>query len=302
MLSFPSHRGAISVGLFAVAVIAGGTGLAVQARQKARRALVDLEARKQEWAGLARRVPAASEENLHSVRRAVDEAGTALAGLQGAFSNPALAPGRSAETNRSVDAYFGLADYVEQARRRAQDAGVATRPDERFGFAAFANAGPEPEFVPAVLRQRARLQPLVEALIEARPRGVLAVQRERPAVAPMATAPNRGDPARPGASDMAAGDYFTLPASLALRWPGELDGEAFRLEFSGPTRALREFLTGLANVKPLVFVRSVEAELPGAGSAPAAGSAVEVVAQNVARFAVVVEFVEPATERGPVAP
>ena len=85
--------------------------------------------------------------------------------------------------------------------------------------------------------------------------------------------------------------------------PGRVESEAFRLEFTGQTAVLRAFLNSLAALPRPVIVRRVEVEPltaeSGASTAPVAGAPVPLVAQNLSKFAVVVECVEllPAPER-----
>jgi hypothetical protein len=189
---------------------------------------------------------------------------------------------------------------------------VATKPDERFGFATHAHEGPEAGLVPAVFRQRVVLQYIVEALIEARPQSLLAVQRERPLTAAQRmernqpASPGAPPPGAPGARGGQAEDFLEFNPALSVRMRGQVDSDAFRLAFTGQTAALRTFLNTLAAFKLPVIVRSVEVEPlatdaapvgPGATSPPA-GAPVPLVAQNSSRFAVTVEYVLP--EPGPV--
>jgi hypothetical protein len=181
------------------------------------------------------------------------------------------------------------------------------KPDERFGFAAHSNEGPEAELVPAVFRQRLAAQFLVEALLEAHPRTLVGVQRERPLTA--AQRAQRNQPAQAGApvpsaaaGGSAAADFFEFDSLNSLRVPGRVESEAFRFEFTGQTPALRAFLNSIATLPLPVIVRRVEVEplaVETAASAPAAGAPVPLVTQNLSKFAVVVECVEllPAPER-----
>jgi hypothetical protein len=158
------------------------------------------------------------------------------------------------------------------------------------------------------------VQYLVEALIEARPQSLLAVQRERPLTAAQRMERNQLSttgalpPAAPAARGGQAEDFLELDPALSLRMPGRVDSDAFRLEFTGQTAALRTFLNTLAAFKLPVIVRSVEVEPVATGAAPVgpagasgpSGAPVPLVAQNSSRFAVTVEYVLP--EPGPVMP
>lgn len=64
-----------------------------------------------------------------------------------------------------AEAFFELAEFVEAMRARARQAGVILRTDERFGFAGYAHEAPESGQLAAVLRERLRMQTLLEALL-----------------------------------------------------------------------------------------------------------------------------------------
>jgi len=290
--------------VLAVLLAAGGWMLNRE-RLRAIRALANLEQKKQERDWLARQSPALSEENTQAIARDLAAAGQVLAGLRAAL------PGRDAgilaapPPAKSIDVFFDLAAFVEKTRALATRMQVVIRPDERFGFASHANEGPEAELVPAVFRQRMLVQYLVESLIEAHPRSLLSVQRERPLTATQRA--SRNQPPQPGAPVAAAApatggqtaDFFELDPQLSVRVPGRIESEAFRLEFTGQTPALRTFLNTLASYKLPLIVRSVEVQPMAAdqpqGDTPEAptvtGAPVPLVTQNLSRFAVVVESV-----------
>lgn len=271
--------------------------------QESRRVLAALAQTKQERDRLAAQSPALSEANeqgivhdLANTRKILAALHSALAGREGRASE--LPPAKS------IDLFFDVAAFVEKSRALAARAQVVTKPDERFGFATHAHEGPETELVPTVFQQRIVGQYLVEALIEARPRSLLSVQRERP----LTTAQRDGrhksllaetvPAAIPVVSGGQGGDFFEFNPAFSVRIPGLVDCEAFRLEFTGQTAALRAFLNTLATFQLPVIVRSVEVE-PLAAEVPAnepvavsdgSGAPVPLVAQNVSKFAVVAEY------------
>ena len=273
-----------------------------EARQQAGRALVGLEQKKQERDWLARQTPALSAANEQAIVHDLAQAAKVLVGLRAALQagdgkTPATPP-----PPKPIDAYFDIAAMVEKTRALAARAQVMTKSDERFGFATHANAGPEAELLPAVYRQRHLAQFLVEALLEARPRALLRVQRERPL-----TAAQRAQRNQPGPTGVAAGaaligsggqaaDFFDLDALSSLRLPGRIESESFRFEFTGQTPALRAFLNSLATGPLPVIVRRVEVERltteTSSTAIPPAGAPVPLVSQNLSKFAVVVECVE----------
>lgn len=280
-------------------------------RQRSLRALAALEQKKQDRDRLTRQLPALSAENEQAIARDLANTRQVLAALRSALQGREDgAPGTPPA--KAIDLYFDIASFVEKTRALAARALVVVRPDERFGFASHANEGPEAGLVPAVFRQRVVAQYLVESLIEARPRALLNVQRERPLTA--AARALRNQPPPPGAVPAATGglpaDFFDFDPALSVRVPGRVDSEAFRLEFTGQTTALRTFLNTLATFTLPVIVRSVEVEPLAAGSSEAdpaaapsvAGAPVPVVSRNVSRFVVVVECVLTGSLPGSVRP
>lgn len=272
--------------------------------QESRRALAALAETKRERDRLAAQSPALSEANEQAIVQDLANTRKTLAALHSALAGR---EGRAIELPpaKSIDLFFDLASFVEKSRALAVRAQVATEPDERFGFASHAHEGPEAELVAAVFRQRVVVQYLVEALLEARPRSLLSVQRERPLTAARRAERNESLPAGAGPTNAPvadggqAEDFFEFNPTLSLRVPGEVDTEAFRLEFTGQTPALRTFLNTLAAFQLPVIVRSVEveplvADVPvdnPVAASPDPGAPVPLVTQNLSRFAVVVEYV-----------
>lgn len=297
--------------VLAVLALAAEGWLLQQARQQAARALAGLEQKKQEREWLARQSPALNEPNEQAIAQDLAQAGRALAGLRAALQPREGQRSPPAAPVKPIDVYFDIAAFVEKTRALAARAQVMIKPEERFGFATHSNEGPAEELVPAVFRQRVAAQQLVEALLEERPRMLVGVQRERPLTAAQREQRNRPAPAGTTLASPAAGavgggvpaDFFAFDTADSLRVPGRVESEAFRLEFTGQTPALRAFLNSLAVLPLPVIVRRVEVEPlateSAALSAPAAGAPVPLVTQNLSKFAVVVECVEllPAPER-----
>ena len=300
--------------LLVVAALAVELRLLQRERIQARRAVVALERVKLECDRLGRQSPALSEENEQAIGRDLAGAEETLVRWRSIFLDRDAQQLGADEWEKTLDAYFDIAAFVEKTRAVAAHAQVTLKPNECFGFAAHANEGPAPELARAVLRQRLGLQYLVETLIEARPLAVLAVQREQPMIvvqrarsshlAPTAT--NGTGPVHPRAQ---SGDFFEFAPDFSLRVPGLVASEAFRLEFTGPTHVVRDFLNSLTSFSRPLVIRSVEVEpLNAAASAlersspPAPGAPVPLVAQSISRFAVVVEFIEPVAVSGKPAP
>ena len=279
-----------STALLSVVLVTFIAGLAGEAawlrreQQKAARAQTSLRRKIQERDKLLTQAPALNAANeqaladdLVRVRRTLAEERAALQ------FDDAGRPGDATST-KPTEAFFELARFVERSRAAADAAKVALRPDERFGFAAYANEGPAADVIAQVHRQRLVGESVVECLLAARPRALRALHRE--AVGSVL----------PGARSQGE-DYFTMDRALLVRRPGDIDSLAFRVEFNGQTATLRDFLTGLANLPRPLIVRSVEAEpLTAAASMPGpAGPPGLLVGRNFSKFTVVIESVFPAS-------
>jgi len=295
--------------LLFVALLLGAAALAVEVhtllhwQEQARRAAAGLQQRKQERDWLAGQSPALSEQNGAAIAAELATAERELAELRRQLAGrPGWLP---APPSRPIDAYFALASFVEQMRAFAVRQQVALRPEERFGFATYANEGPEPDLIAAVHQQRVVIQHLLELLFEAQPRALVAVQRERPLTNAQREA-RRNPSAREGTAASAAaaplprgggqaGDFFTLDARLILPAESWLENTGFRVEFTGQTQTLRSFLNSLAAYQLPLIVRSVEVEpLPpaaGGEEPPSPGAPVPLVANNFSKFAVTLECV-----------
>lgn len=267
-------------------------------RVRVRLATIALATKRDERDGLAHRAPAPSEANARAIAADVAAAENRLAGLRASLAGGAWLPPAPA---RSIDGYFAFMAFTDELRALAAREQVELRAEERFGFSAYANEGPEADRLDTVHRQRVVVQHVLETLFAAHPRALLAVRRERPQdAAPRAArfAAATDSAARsavpPDAS--AAADYFEPDSRLRLGAPGLADGELYRVEFAGQTPALRAFLNALAASPLPLFVRAVEVE-PIADGPVAAGASVgtapvPLVAQNLSKFSVVLECVE----------
>jgi hypothetical protein len=279
----PQQLLGISVAVLVIMIAAEGVWLCRE-YQTARRAQAALNQKLQEREWLAAQTPALGEENEEAISADLERARQALAdakaglrrGETGRWVEPAPA--------QTLEAYFNIASFVERSRTAANAAQVVLRPDERFGFAAFAHEGPAVELLPLVHRQLLVGETLTGQLIESHPRALLAMRRET---------------AGPGeaAAKNQAEDYFVMDRALSVRRLGEVETVAFRVEFSGQTVTLRNFLTALAALPQPFLVRSVEVEplpVPMAAVSPVAdapAAPAPMVRQNLSQFAVIVESV-----------
>lgn len=223
-----------------------------------------------------RPVATAIEADLARGQRAVAAMQAELKGRGPAAERLASAKVPAART----DAYFDLATFVEKTRELAKKNDVEIRPEAaRFGFSLYANEGPKEDRIASVFHQRQVVQFLVESLIEARPRSIFLIQRERAlnkaekdailaaqaAAAngaggaapepPPEPAPGSGSPAEPESPDI-----FAIDPRVTARAPGFIDTTPVRIVFTGQTVTLRTFLNKLASFELPVLVREVEVD------------------------------------------
>ncbi len=224
-----------------------------------------------------RAVAAAIEEDLARAQRAVATMQSELKGRGPAAERLAGAKPPAART----EAYFDLATFVEKTREQAKKLDVEIRPEAaRFGFSLYANEGPKEDRIASVFHQRQVVQYIVDSLLEARPRALFSVQRERALtkaekdklsaeLAAAAAAASGGpipDPApepAPGAGstpEPEGPDFFTIDPRVSARAVGYLDTTPVRVVFTGQTSALRAFLNKLASFELPVLVREVEVD------------------------------------------
>ncbi|MEZ5278204.1 MAG: Amuc_1100 family pilus-like protein [Opitutaceae bacterium] len=212
-----------------------------------------------------------------------------------------------------TDAYFNLATFVERTRQLAATAGVAIDPEERFGFEAYANEGPDADFIEAVFKQRRIAEVILEALFSAKPERLTEVLRDDWERAP--DEPGGVRPiTRPGANKVVR--TFVIDSQVTARVPKVVQTYAFRVSFIGQTGALRSFMNQMASSDLPIVVRSVEvmsqaapkdrrtrarrddpmARIANQASAldlPALQAArVPIVDQNLSSFSVTLEFLE----------
>jgi hypothetical protein len=255
-------------------LVAGELALIYERFAASRDAAKRLEQRRVELQGMAELTPPPTREVAAAVETDLAKAQRALASMQGELKGhgPAAERIHSAKLPAArTDAYFDLATFVERMRESARKHEVEVRSEAaRFGFAAYANEGPALDHVEPVFRQRLIAQYLIESLIEARPRALLAIKRERTLTKAereaRETARANGEPLAESYGEEGP-DYFTIDPRVTARMPGFLDTTPFRFVFTGQTAALRTFLNKLASFELPVLVREVEVDTASAEEA-----------------------------------
>lgn len=216
--------------------------------------------------------PPPTRETAAAIEADLERAQRALAAMQEELKGRAADRWLAAKVPAArTDAYFDLATFVERMRELARRNDVDVRPEAaRFGFAAHTHEGPDADRIEPVFRQRQVAQYLLEALLESRPRALLAVKREVPVtqaeraerLAALRVAVEGEPPLEPEAPPEVPedSDFFTIDPRMTAREPGYVDTLAFRVVFTGETAALRDFLNRLATFELPVIVRQVEVE------------------------------------------
>lgn len=270
--------------LFAIGLTVGGVlvlgelALIYERFSASRDAAKRLEQRQVELAGMATLTPPPTRPVATAIEGDLAKAQQALASMQGELKGRGAAADRiraAKVPTARTDAYFDLATFVEKTREAAKKNEIDVRPEAaRLGFAAYANEGPVVDHIEPVFRQRQIAQYLLETLIEAKPRAIIAVKRERTVSKAereaLAAAIANGQPAPEPAGGDEGPDYFTIDPRVTARAAGYIDTTAFRFVFTGQTAALRMFLNRLASFELPVLVREVEVDPATAEEAAAA--------------------------------
>jgi hypothetical protein len=267
-MSFYRKNPVFAIALTVCALLTLGELALIYERFAASRAAAKrLEQRQTELLGMSQLTPPPTREIAVAVESDLAKAQEALASMQSELKGrgPAAERIRNAKVPAArTDAYFDLATFVEKTREFAKKNEVDVRPEAaRFGFATFAHEGPVQDHIEPVFRQRQIVQFLVESLIEAHPRSILSIKRERTLSkadreARAAAIANGEKPADVESED--GPDYFIIDPRVSARVPGFIDTSAFRFVFLGQTAAVRTFLNRLASFELPVLVREVEVD------------------------------------------
>ncbi|CAM3109232.1 Amuc_1100 family pilus-like protein [Rariglobus hedericola] len=268
MASFKSNPIYCSVlGVLGLAVLAAGWGIYDRhaASEKSAALLVQ---KRNELNSLQAVNPAPSEVSKAAVEADLLRTEAALVKMRAELkgSGPfAEALRNTPAPSEPTDVFFNLETFVEKTRQKAEAAKVKIKADERFGFYTYDRTGPDRDLIPQVFKQRQVIEYLVDALIEATPSELLAVNRERPLTKAALAAIAAGQPA-PQSSASAANsnstnnDFFDIDPRISARVPGFVGASAFRLTFVSETESLRVLLNKLASFELPLVVRSVEVE------------------------------------------
>ena len=268
-----------ATGLVVCALVALGELAFLYERYSASRdAAVRLRQRRDELAATEQLAPPPTRAVATAIEGDLAKAQSALAAMQGELKGrgPAGEKIRAAKVPAArTDSFFDLATYMERMRELAEKNGVEVRAEAaKFGFAQYANEGPETDRIEAVFRQRQIAEHLLEALLTAKPRTLASVKRERPLTKAEREARAAAEAAGTPPAEVTVGsvdspDFFVIDPRVTARVKGHIDTAPFRLVFTGQTAALRNFITRLAEFDLPVLVREVEVEPVGGEEAAA---------------------------------
>lgn len=160
-------------------------------------------------------------------------------------------------TATPADLYFQISALTAAWREAARWQGVVLKAGERFGFAEFAQRGPERSELEAVARQLRAVDCLLTALFASKPQSLVRLQRER--LEPKSA----GKEATRGIGGGKTDDFFDTGRSRSLDTLTMLEATGLRVEFTGHTESLRQFLGRLAESGNAVIVRQLEIEPAG---------------------------------------
>ncbi|HTJ78223.1 MAG TPA: Amuc_1100 family pilus-like protein [Rariglobus sp.] len=269
MASFKSNPVFYSI-LVVIGVIAVGEGWCIFDRSKAaKKSQAVLVQKRRELAALESVEPFPSEANKAAVEADLLRTQAALATMHEELKGrgPMAEELRNAKVpSEPTDIFFDITNFVEKTRAKAKEAEVKIKADERFGFSAYANAGPDRDLIPQVFRQRQVAQYLIESLFAAHPAEMVSFQRERPLTKAQIALIASGQPLPPVVRDGSGtdADLFEIDPRISARVPGFVSATAFRMTFLGETESLRTLLNKLAAFELPLVVRSVEVE-PASG-------------------------------------
>ena len=212
-----------------------------------------IEANTRAFMNLAEAVPAPSITNLEEIEINLRDLEIKFDDLLRGLNRNSLASiSRPDKPLNGRDVLFDLTEFIAAYRKRAAHSGVRLPDGESFGFSQLIAAGQVPQIsnVGRIYQQRLIIGVLLDQLLEAGPREILAVQREEISATRRSTS-STGD-------NVMLSDFFELDPQIAFRTSGIARTMGFRITFTGHTGALRSFLTRLSALDMALIVDSVE--------------------------------------------
>lgn len=295
MAFYRRYPGFAAVIALALLIFVGGVTWIWFSRQEVVHADARLKAKQRELASLRQVSPAATNEVANAIGSDANRADTQVqqveAGLLGGPANQAMLKATPPIDRKA--AYFDIAEYVQRMNRLAKRSGVQLAKNERFGFKAYTNQGPDVAQIQDVFRERQVLEYVLSALFAAGPKSLEQVAR----TIPMLENAPQVRPTEP--------DAFVLPPGVSVAKPDFTRTLAFQIRFKGDSAVLRAWLNTLAQFEVPVVVRAIDVEPTGERTAPARrapaslvlsgddSTLIPLVQPNPCVFTVSLEYVEP---------
>lgn len=153
----------------------------------------------------------------------------------------------------STAAFFELAGFVEGMNQSLKREGISIAEGERYGFSQFAQQGPAPEILNAVMAQKRAATVILDALVAAQPDTHNFLKRE------YIDAQSKGGSVFQDAVPQSAASRTQFEDTII---PGPkmagFESYTFELQFEGYSESLREFLKALMVADYPVLVKALQ--------------------------------------------
>lgn len=259
----------------------------------------EYETKRLRYVDYARRTPAPTAANLALANEryarwfAVYE--SLMTGLNALGYDKAAFFGTTPEGR--TEAFYEIAQFVERMRGLAHKNGVVLDENERFGFSAYENIGPDRPDIPLVHSQARVVEAALAQLFDSGIDRLLDVRRSSRRSGDGAAAVRAGKPLARGLAD--AADWFELDAEASLETEGVFAAQGVRLLFSGQSSALRSFLNRISNSGLPFAIRGIEVDVLNeqgryslAERLESQSSQVPIIVENRSVFTVTLEFLD----------
>ncbi len=247
---------------------AGGVWWSLQQKAAADQAERRWRMQQMQWRALAASDPAPTAAIVAELERRTDTARRSVQELRKQLGESSRDPVQTAPVPTArADAFFELAQFMEDQAAQARQAGVALADGETLGFSAHRNSGPADEHLELVHQQKEAIQVALAALWRVKPEELLLVKRENP-VLKLALSESGG---MASARAARADEWLEWPSGRSLSRAGIMDALALRLSWVGHTATLRAWLGELKRSPVPLVVRQIEVEPLTDGGRPAGG-------------------------------
>lgn len=315
----------------AMVVLAGGLAVEIYMilgqHAAAREVEADFMAKVEEFQRLAGKDVLPHDRNVELTAAEIERQGEEMEMYQASMQGrEGLSETFADYPTRRSDAFFEIAGFVDEYRSRAVDAGLAVGDvaASHFGFENYATVGPNEDQLAEVHKQQLVMAHILDRIFAARPESLIEVRR--PGEAAGSNEGAQDDRGRNPAPAAGAGN-FRLNSQLSAAIPDVAETSAYQIVFTGRASTLRSFLNELTSFDMPLIVRNVqvapaseaperreeqprrrpsrrvertpvpegeatESEVAEVGEAPLGGERIPLVADNLSRFTVAMEFVE----------